>query len=442
MYARYSRRGAMKLGLAGLGSLALPGLVSCADTPQASTTQAGNNGPVAMKMLFWGSATRNQLTTKVIDLFHQNHNPVSISTQYTGFNTYFPMLDGQIAHKHTPDLIQMDMRYVANYVRDGVLLELSELIYNQTINLTDFDAQQVLASKVNNGIYGVSLGSNYHCMFYDKTRLTQAGFQPPTAGMNWETCSEYMIELAKAAGHGLYGIADYSGTYDSFEVWIRSRGKELYTVDGQLAFDQTDAADWFNYWDHLRKTGGCPPGTNGPQLDASGTPVDSSVMKGVAIFSHIFSNQFVAFQAATKHELALNVYPVGVTPGMYIKASQLLSIAANTPHLAEAASFVSFFVTDPGAVKVLGFERGLPASRDALAYLRPAFTPAQETIVNFINYITSNGFVRPKEILEPPGSPHVLDALTKIAQQISVGSLSVSAGAQSFYAQAKKATQS
>lgn len=436
MYTRYSRRRAIGLGL---GSLALLGLAGC-DAPAQST--AANESATSMRMFFWGSETRNQLTTGAIKLFQQSYPSVTVTSQYSGNDTYYTKLDSQIAHGQTPDLIQMDMRYISGYVRRGILLELSALIYNQTINLTDFDAGQIISSKVNNGIYGISLGSNYQCMFYDKDRLTKATFAPPPVDATWETFSHYLIELSKALGNGSYGSSDSSGNYDNFEVWIRQRGKELYTVEGLLGFEQADVADWFNYWDVLRKAGACPPGHIQASLDLTGTPTDSSVIKGIAVFSHIFSNQYVAFQAATSHPLVLSTYPAGSAPGMFIKASQLLSIAADTKYPTDAADFVSFLVTNPGAVKTLGFERGVPASAAALAYLKPSFTSTQQTIVDFMNYVINNGVARTKVVLDPPGAAQIATDLLQVAQKVATGDLSVSAGAQEFYAQAQKATRS
>lgn len=393
-------------------------------------------------MFFWGSATRNQLTSRAIELFHQAHPAVTITSQYTGNDTYYTKLDAQIAHGQTPDLIQMDMRYISGYVRRGILRELSELVYDQAIDLTDFDAGQIISSKVNNGIYGISLGSNYQCLFYNQTRLKEAGFAAPPAGVSWEKFALYLTELSGALGHGIYAAADFSGNYDCFEIWIRSRGKELYTVEGQLGFELQDVSDWLSYWDALRKSGGCLPGDIQAKLDLTGTPADSSVIKGQAVFGHLFSNQYVAFQAATTHSLVLGAYPAGQVPGMYIKASQLLSIAASSRYPLDAAHFISFLVTNPGAVQALGFERGVPPSAAALAYLKPNLTQAQRTIVDFMNYVNANGIAREKVVLEPPGAARVATALSQMAQLVGTGVLAVSTAAQAFYAQAKQATRS
>jgi multiple sugar transport system substrate-binding protein len=176
-------------------------------------------------------------------------------------------------------------------------------------------------------------------------------------------------------------------------------------------------------------------------LDLTGTPVDSTVIKGIAIFGHIFSNQYVAFQAATPHPLVLAVYPKSMTPGMFIKASQLLSIAANSKYPTDAAHFVSSFVNDPASVKVLGFERGVPASTAALAYLAPNFTSAQRTIVQFMNYVADSGVARPKVVLEPPAAGTIATLLQRVSVEIGNGKLSVADGARTFYAKAQQATQ-
>src|SRR5579859_6772516 len=109
MYTRYSRRRALSLGLGGLGSLALLSLTGCETSVQPLTNQSNTS----MRLFFWGSATRNQLTTKAINLFHQDHPSITITSQYSGNDTYYTKLDAQIARDQTPDLIQMDMRYIS-----------------------------------------------------------------------------------------------------------------------------------------------------------------------------------------------------------------------------------------------------------------------------------------------------------------------------------------
>jgi multiple sugar transport system substrate-binding protein len=432
----YCRRNVMKMGLGSLVGLSLSGLAGCDTLAQPIASQ----GPISLSMFFWGSATRDKLTRQAIAFFQQSHPGVTISSQYSGNDVYYTKLNSQIASGHTPDLIQMDMRYIAQYVRKGILLDLNEYIYDQTVDFSDFDPVLLDSSKVNNTIYGVPLGSNYQCLFYDQTQIAKAGLGPLPTNMTWETFALYTAELSRALGNATYGTADYSGNYDCFEIWIRGRGKELYTREGNLSFELNDVADWYNYWYNLRRSRACPPTNIQAKLDLTGTPTDSSVIKGKAVFSHLFTNQYEAFQAATPHPLALVAYPRGSTPGIYLKASQLLSIAANTKYPVQSVSFASFAVNDPGAVKALGLERGVPGSAAALALLQPQLTPTQQAIVTFMKQLANSGNTRVKEVLDPPGAGQIADILQQTALEVGYGKMSVADGAKAFYAGAQKAT--
>jgi multiple sugar transport system substrate-binding protein len=433
MHTTYNRRQAIGIGLASLASLS--GLAAC-DT----SAQPVSSGPISLRMFFWGSATRDKLTRQTIGLFHQSNQNITITSSYSGNNTYYIKLNAQIASNNTPDLIQMDMRYIAQYVRQGRLLDLSQFIYDQTIDLTDFDPILLDSSKVNNSIYGIPLGSNYQCMFYDQTLIEKAGLGPLPQGMTWEMFAAYTAELSNILGNGTYGTADSSGNYDNFEIWIRQRGKELYTVDGKLAFTLTDAADWYNYWDGLRKAHACPPMNIQSTLDLTGTPTDSSVIKGKAVFSHLFTNQYEAFHKASPHTLALSVFPLGKVPGIYLKASQLLSISTVTKNSATSADFVNFVTNDPGALETLGFERGVPGAAHGRALLAPHATPAQKAITTFMDQIANTGAARQKEVLDPPAAGQIADILLRVSQEIGFGKISVSDGAKEFYTAAQKAT--
>ncbi len=435
MSATYNRRQVISLGLGGIAGLSLLGLAGC-DTPVAS--QAG--GPIALKMFFWGSATRDKLTRQTIALFHQSQQNITITSSYSGNDVYYTKLNAQIASGNAPDLIQMDMRYIAQYVRKGILLDLSQLIYNQTIDLSDFDPLLLDSSKVNNSLYGIPLGSNYLCMFYDSTQIDKTTLGPLPDNTTWDTFAQYTTELSNALGNGIYGTSDASGNYDVFEIWIRQRGKELYTVDGNLDFEMADVADWYNYWAGLRKTHACPPANLQATLDLSGAPTDSSVIKSKAVFSHLFTNQYEAFQKATTHPLALAILPKGKGPGIFLKASQLLSVSASSKYPNDAASFVNFVTNDPGALETLGFERGFPGAAHARSLLAPRSTQNQKTITTFMDMVANSGVTRQKEVLDPPAAGQIADILLRVSQEIGLGKTSVANGAQEFYAAAQKAT--
>ena len=430
--ATYSRRQMIALGLG-----AALGLAGC-DT--SATTAMPSAAPTTLSMVFWGSTTRDKLTKQAIGLFHQANPNVTITSQViSDFIVYWTKLNGMIASGKIPDLIQMDMRYVAQYVRERILLDLTPFIYNQTIDLSDFDPLLLDSSKVNNGIYGIPLGGNYQAYIYDKTAIQQTNIGPLPAIVTWDTFREYTTELTKALGNGIYGTMDQSGEITAFEVWIRQRDKELYDQNGKINFDLADVGDWYSYWDIMRKANACLPMSIQSKMDLTGTPIDSSLIKKKTVFVTFYSNVLQPFQAATTHTLGMTPLPIGPTPGMYLKTSQMLSIATTTKDSTDCARFASFLINNAGGVKALGLERGVPGSIKGRALLNPHLDTTQQAIMAYINLVSNSGITRPREVLDPPGAGQVAILLRKVAHDIGFGKVSVSDGAKEFYTSALKA---
>jgi multiple sugar transport system substrate-binding protein len=434
MSTTYNRRQAIALGLGSLAGLSAFGLAACGGSSTPASSQH-----TTLQMIFWGSTTRDKVTRKSIELFQKSHQNITITSQYTGFDTYWTKLNTLVAGGSLPDLVQMDMRYLAQYVKKELLLDLTQLISKKTIDLSDFDTQLLQGSKANNVVYGIPLGGNYQGYLYDKGLLEKGGLKTLPENMTWDEFATHATQLSKALGNGVYGSADNSGDITNFEIWIRQHNKELYTNEGGLGFTETDAADWFNYWSKLRQAGGCPPMNIQAGLDVSGTPTDSSVVKGKAVFSILYSNQYEAWQKATTRPLGLTMIPTGASPGMYLKASMLLSISAKSKYQNEAASYINFIVNDNEGVKALGIERGVPGSTKARTILTDLFTPAQKEMMAYMNVVSKSQNTRPKEVLDPPGAGQIADILRRVSQAVGFGKLSVQEGAKNFFADAKKA---
>lgn len=435
----YSRRHIIKQGMSGLSALSLLGLVGCGAT--IASTPAPEPTAGTLHMVFWGSPTRDQLTRATFSEFHQQNPSYTIISQYYTFDAYFNKLDAMIAKNKAPDLIQMDMRYIARYVRKRQLLDLTELIYNQTIDLSDFDPLLLSSSKVNNTVYGIPLGGNYSAGIYNQDYLDKAGMPLPE-NLTWDTFSKYAAELTRAVGNNVYGSQDLSTDITHFELFIRQRGKEMYTRDGQINFTQDDAGDWFNYWSKMRATRACLPYSIQKNLDVSGTAQDNSVVLGKAVFMFSHSNLFESLQkAAPQRKLGITTPPAGEpgsSPGMYLKTSLALSIYANTNYQNAAVKYINFIINNPDAIRTLGIERGIPGSAKAVNLLRPRFTTIQKIVADYVANIPTTGKSSVKTVLDPPGASKVQDLLKSTANAIASGKSTVSAGAQSFYKGAKQ----
>ncbi|WP_160146053.1 ABC transporter substrate-binding protein [Dictyobacter aurantiacus] len=433
---RLGRRDFLRIGAGALTGAAALGLAGCGD---ASEAQAGAS---SLQFSFWGSSVRAGLTTKAIHAYEQSHPQVKISTWFTGFGSYWPKLATQISGGSAPDLIQMDMRYIDQYVRKGLLLDLTRYI-PQPIDLHDFNQPLLKGSEARGKIYGIPFGGNFTSVFYNTSLFQKVGYQMPGnfSDWTWDAMKQVAQEIVKAAGPGVYGVDDASSNITAFEVFIRQRGKELYTDAGQRAFNKQDALDWFGYWSDLRKAGLCIPPDLSVQYSGA-TPALTTIVAGKAAINFSTSNQIQAFQAATPTKLGLYSTPssAGVKDnGNYLKASMLLSASSSTKNPDAVTQFINAVFNDPALVKALKIERGIPGSARAQALLKPSLKSAdlkQLTMVNQLAAIT-----RPKSVLDPPGAGEVSDLLVLIAQGLGFGKMSIDEAASTLVTQADKALE-
>jgi len=430
----YNRRQILAMGTQSVAGLSLLGLAACGSSPSGTATTK------KLQLIFWGSTLRDQLTRKAIQLFEQKHPDVKLTSQFTDFNAYWPKLSTQIAGGNEPDLIQMDMRYIAQYVQKGLLLELSSAISNKSIDLSDFDQTLLAGSQVNGKSYGIPLGGNYQAFLYDEDLITQANVGPVPDTFTWDEFGSYCAKLAKALGKGVAGTGDESSNVTAFEIWVRQRGRDLYTPEGKVGFTQKDAEDWFSYWSSLRKTGACVPIGEAAAVNSGSIPT-INIVKGQAVFSLTLSNLLSAYQAAMKHKVGIHATPTGgagAQPGMYLKTSMLISASSKTSDVADSTAFIGFLINDPAGIQAIGAERGVPGSAKARSLLQPQLTDSQKLVVAYQDAITKSGNARAKTVLDPAGAGAVEQSLMRIAQAVGFGHSSVADGAKALYAEAQK----
>lgn len=432
----YTRRQVCQLGLSGLAGLTMLDLAACGgSTPTGSTS----NPSVTMQLSFWGAASRNKLTQAAIKAYQKDgHSNVKINSWFEAFSTYFTKLNTQIASGTSPDLIQMDMGYVKQYADEKQIMDLTPLINNKTLDLSDFDQTLLADSSYNGVLYGIPLGGNYECMMYNSKLIQEAGVGAPPTTWTWDEFASYAGKVSKAlSAQKIYGSSDASGAMDMFEIWVRSNGHDLYTTDGKAGFTQDDVTTWFEYWDAMRKSGACAPA----QLQATDTsagPATALISKGKTAFATAHSNQFSAFQTLSTDTLTLQFVPTGQQVGNYLKCSMMMSIAANSKNAQEAAKFIQFLITNPDGVKAIGLDRGIPGSTRAINALTPKLKAVDQAVITYANAVVSNKQIRPKTILDPAAAGKVLTNLGKVSQSVGFGKLSPAAGASQFFQNTQK----
>lgn len=375
-----------------------------------------------MRLFFWGGQDRADRTYGVSDLYTTGNPAVAIDGEVLPWGDYWPKLATQTAGGNSPDIIQMDYRFIVEYAKRNAIAPLDDFL-GGALTLDDFDADQLEGGKVDGKLYGISLGANSVAMMVNTAAFEEAGVAAPTRDTTYDDLRA-MGEAFKSANirGGMKVIADGSGTEPMLDNWIRQRGKSLYTPEGKLGLDADDMTEWFQLWAGMRADGICVDAET-QALDTNGPLENTMIALGKAAMIPSNSNQLVAHQAINKDPLTVSSYPriaAGVGGGHYRKPSMFFSIGGSGANKEAAASFISFFVNNPDAGKILGVERGIPCS----AAVREAIAPTlDEKSQIALDFVANLGDLLGPLPASPPAAAGEIDVslLRTMSQEVAFG---------------------
>lgn len=385
----------------------------------------------SLRVFWWGNQDRLERTEKVIGLFEAANPGVSIAGETAPFSDFWTRLATQVVGGNPPDIIQMDFRYIAEYASRDVLLPLDDYLGKQ-LDLSGVPKDQVDANRVGGKLYGVSFGVNCAALHVNATAWEEAGLEAPTTGITYEVLAERALAFRSATGRSdMYGLADPSGVEVPFENYLLQRGKALYAADGSLAFDASDAADWFDLWKTMREAGACVPAD--VQATDQNTIETSMLVQGKSAAAFGLANAISPLRNAVPDQVDLAAYPLvaaSAQPGHYLRPATRVSIAAATADPELAVQFLAFFTQDIEAAKILGAERGIPVDPAIQQAIASLISPAEAASVEYIASISELVGALPPQ--SPPGAGEVTNLLLEISQQIAFDAMSPQDGASAL----------
>jgi multiple sugar transport system substrate-binding protein len=428
-----TRRSFLHAGAAlGIGALTSSALAACSGVAGGG----GGGGSQNIQVDWWGGSDRVKRTQNVIALFKQSHPSVNVSASFSDINSYFEKLNTQAAGGGLPDVVQLGGGYVPQYMHKGQLLDLTDLVNKGTIDIGDYDQSQINQGKVNDRLYAVSIGGNMPAVIYNKTMIEKAGMQPPADDLTWDAFASYVADLGKKLPPGTYAIDHYNGPM--FDVWMRQLYPESYTPDNkQPSYTVTDVQNYFQYWENLRRAGLNVPGDIVAAEIQNSSPNTAPIVLGKCAMMTNWTNFVSQYQILMKDELAMTRCPSGgKQAGDYVQASQFFSIAATSKQAEVSAQFINFFNHDPAALKILGVERGVPASAKSRDLVKPSLAPYDQLQVQFLS--DYSGKARATTQLQPSNGTDIGKALAREEQSIALSGVSVADAAKKFMQDAEK----
>lgn len=395
----------------------------------------GARADARLRMIWWGNPDRDRRTLAALDVYKRKRADVTVQAEATGWGDYWPKVATQAAGRNLPDVLQMDYRYIFEYARRGQLADLGPFV-GREIDLAQFTPSLLDTGKVDGKLYGVPMGANSTSVVYNKTKLDALGIKMPD-GQKWtlDDLRSIAQEIAGKTEKSVAAVANVGWLEQWLEVFVRQRGKALYTEDGKLGFGADDVAAFWDYWDGMQKAGLTPP----PDVQAlDDRNLDKKmIVLGKSLIDFTNSNQLVGLQKLVQDELALTMIPNQAErrPGQYMKPAMLISAAANGPSLPEAAKLISFMISDLDAADTLEVERGVPGDARVRQRLQGKIGKVEERMVAYLEAIGEH--VSPIPPPPPKGAGEIENLLLRLHQQVSFGRAKVPDGARDFVRQAE-----
>lgn len=414
------------------GILAAGSLTACGSDKQESDSKESSSDELSMA--WWGNQVRNERTQQVLDQYAEESG-VTVKGQFFQWDDYWSKMATSAAGKKLPDIVQMDMSYIQQYVDKGQLLDLTPYIEDGTLDTADISEDIVNMGKVGEGIYGIAAGTSSSCMFYNKTLLDELGITVKD-NMTQDEFIEISKQVYEETGYraNLYHYGLYMDPY--------TRANDIEASD-KLGGDA--AEDYLPYFQVLED--GIKDGWHISPNQAADT---ASVEEDPMVYGSNPDNmtwctingsaQLTAYQAAAPEgtEIALTTIPTSdPVKSNYVKPSMYFSVSADTKNPEEAVKVLNYLANSEAAYDILLAERGIPASSKITEGIMSKLSEEEQENAAFItDVIMPNCSPMPPFAVE--GSSEAQDLLRKLEEKVKYGEYTAQEAAEEYFTEANK----
>ncbi len=431
------------------------GLAACGGTPEEAgqsgvEEQAGQGAAqgeeeqITLRMAWWGSQTRHDITTQVIEMYEEEHPNINIEYEFYSFDDYFTKLKTLVASDQVWDIFQlggnfpmyMDKIYFLNEFIESGVVDVSEIPEAYLQITQDTDGNQI----------GLSNGLNTYGIAYDVDMFNEAGVPIPTENWTWDDYADAAMKIKENTGH--YGSSGFTSSefIAGCSTYIGQQGKvgeyAFFNLDltGMGFEDPSMLEGYIQMRADLINAGASPDA--GAEMEISNIENDFLVT-GEAGMTWVAVNQFPTIYdicAAEGRTLGLAPLPrvtADGPSGAAIQSSQMLCVSQDSQHKEAAAAFISWFQNSVECNNVLRGERGIPVNNQVREALKADLTDGQKIMYDFVDLVGTFEVPDKINVLSPDGQDQVVDQYRNYIQQVVAGEITAKEAAEKTYADAE-----
>ena len=402
-----------------------------------SSQASGNSEEKQLVFAWWGNQVRNERTQEVLNLYSTQNPGVSFDGQFSEVADYWNKIATAAAGHTMPDIIQMDYKYLQQYVKNNLLVDLTPYIEDGTINTKDCNQDVLNSAKVGDGIYAICNGINAPMLAYNKTALDEAGITVKD-NMNMDEFISLCEEVYEKTGYKT-NLA-YNNDDNYIEYYLRAKDVVMFD-DGKMGGTAQDYIDFFKlYEDGISEGWMIEPSVFAERTIGAMEQdclVYGSSPETMSWCALVYTNSMAALQSAAPEgmEIGISTWPsLDTKKSNYLKPSQFFSITTDSKNADEAAKVIDFLTNSVECNNILLAERGIPLSTTVAEAISPNLNEANQQVVDYINNtVTPNS-----SPVNPPagnGASEVNDLLNQLEEKVCYGQMTAEEAGEQLFTQ-------
>lgn len=432
--------GAMALSLAACGGSNTASASTAADAATSEAAADSNtSGEKKLTVTWWGNQTRNERTISTLNLYAEQNAGVTFDPQVAEWADYWNKLATASAGKALPDIIQMDYKYLDQYIKNGLLTDLTPYVEDGTLDVSNIDEGILNAGKGSDGgLYAICIGENAPALVYNKTLLDENGI----------TVKDNMtVDEFKALCKEVYEKTGYKSNYyynqgeNNLEYVLRAKDITLFENGKLGAASADDFNQYFGVFEDGIKEGWMLSASSFAERNI-GTIEQDPLVYGSdpanrSWCTFLWTNSLSAIKAAAPEgmELGITTWPSDdAKKSNYLKPGQFFCVSSDSKDPVEAAKVIDFFTNSVDANKILLAERGVPASTVVADAIAPDLDAGTQSGMAFIkNVIAPN--CSQINVAPPEGTSEVVNLLKQLEEQLCYGQITAQEASEQFFTQ-------
>lgn len=266
-------------------------IVMAVSMSACASSKGGTEEITTLKLVFWGSDTeKKNIQEEVIPQFEKAHPNIKVEAQHINSGDCAAIAT-MLAAGDPPDVSWIDPSYLPGWAKDGILLDLYELMENDSApSVTKEDYMDYAFLEYEQGkAFGTVLASEPLILFYNPEVFDQAGVDYPSADPDHPWTWDEVLEAAKKLTVDADGNTADSENFDPanivryglmFDSWhfqfdgvLNSFGGSWLAKDGSFGLNSEESVRALQFMSDLVNVHHVSPSplqfANMPALDVS-----------------------------------------------------------------------------------------------------------------------------------------------------------------------------